>query len=225
MIRSVRVLITVICAATVLSEGLFVGYLWMTGRLTPQSLNDMRRLLAGEEPELDRSRAEAPEATPPSNDDVVRQRTDRVWSLHRRQEELVTIKDMITQRAERLKDLREDFDKKRAAFQQDLQRQSAELQSASAEQARGILKKLPPADAVQDLMALDLDKDVLLLKGMPDKDVARILQEFLKGPDDKQIERGKEIFEAISRGQPTRKIVDAGLQQFAPSQNASTASP
>lgn len=214
MIRTLLVVVSVVCVATVLSEGLIFGYLWMNGTLTASSVNDVRRLLAGEQPELKTSADEDPEATPPSNDDVVLERTDRVWSLLRRQTELDTIKAMVAERAEQVQNANTAFESRKTEYQQQMQNRAAALEAESAEQARGILKKLQPADAVANLMALDLERNVLLLKGMPEKDAARILQAFLAGEDVEQLERGKKIFDAISEGQPVRQVVDDGRKQL-----------
>ena len=79
---------------------------------------------------------------------------------------------------------------------------------------------MSPDDAVENLMQLDLEENIVLLKGMPEKQIAKILQEFLKGKDE-QLERGWQIFEAISRGEPSKKLIDAARQQL--TQGISTA--
>jgi hypothetical protein len=46
-----------------------------------------------------------------------------------------------------------------------------------------------------------------LLEGLPDKAVGKLIQEFDKG-DEEQRQRGYEIFEALSRGEPERQLLD-----------------
>jgi hypothetical protein len=74
------------------------------------------------------------------------------------------------------------------------------------------------SDAVEKLMQLKLEESVALLKGMPEKTIAKILQEFESDPaDPARIQRGHEIFEAISRGEPNSTLVRTAAEQFAPS--------
>ena len=104
-------------------------------------------------------------------------------------------------------------------FDEELARIDAELTSASAEQSRGILLALPAKEAVRQLMQLDLEADVILLKGMPEKSIAKILKEFSAtaappgtetGADRKEspAERGRRIFEALTRGEPLRSLLE-----------------
>jgi hypothetical protein len=67
-------------------------------------------------------------------------------------------------------------------------------------------------------MHLSLADDVVLMKGMPEKTVAKILKEFQATPptaadataDRKETpaERGRLIFEALSRGEPARTLLE-----------------
>lgn len=224
MIRNLILVFCVACVATVLTEVLGVAYLWTQGQLTPQTLADIRAVLAGEDLGASPVESEADEKTAPSTDDITRQRINRVWNLQRRQNELAVIKAMVFQQAGKVDTQRSEFEKQKQKFLADLKQQSRQLQSAATEQARGILAQLPPTDAVQNLMALDLNRNIVLLKGMSDRVVAKLLKEFLNSGDAKVAERGQHIFEAISRGDPQRQLVENTLQQF-PAAGKKTVSP
>jgi hypothetical protein len=65
-------------------------------------------------------------------------------------------------------------------------------------------------------MQLSLDQDVVLMKGMPEKTIAKILKEFQTSGEpnivdgkDPAAERGRQIFEALSRGEPSRSLLEA----------------
>jgi hypothetical protein len=215
MMRTLLTIFCVICVATVLTEALGLGYLVLNGQLNPDSVAEIRVALSGGVRQTATDDvAEDQRRTRPSSDNVMSKRVERVWDLDRRQRELALIKNTVSSQAAKVATAQQNFQKKRGMFLNELQTISGELDASSAEQARGILAKLAPADAVQNLMALGLEENILLLKGMPDQAVATLLEQFRKSNDSKLIERGEKIFEAISRGEPKRKTVDAGAGRF-----------
>jgi Mg/Co/Ni transporter MgtE len=129
---------------------------------------------------------------------------------------------MADAKREELESLQKQIRARRKEFEDELARIEAEITSTSTEQARGVLLALPPKDAVQQLLQLSLDQDVVLLKGMPEKTIAKILKEFQTttatlaeaSGDRKEAppERGRKIFEALSRGEPSRSLVEKQRQ-------------
>jgi flagellar motility protein MotE (MotC chaperone) len=215
MMRTLLTIFSVICVATVLTEALGLAYLTLNGQLNPDSVSEIRLVLAGGV-RSGKDEADERRATPPSSDDVMNDRVERVWDLFRRQQELAAIKNTVSTQASKVARSQQEFQKKRESFLAELQTISGELDSSSAEQSRGILTKLPPADAVQNLMALGLDQNVLLLKGMPDQTVATLLEQFRKSTDPKTVERGEKIFAAITQGEPKRTVVTTGAGKLQP---------
>jgi hypothetical protein len=71
-------------------------------------------------------------------------------------------------------------------------------------------------------MQLPLDEDIVLMKGMPEKMIAKILKEFqatlITSSDasgerkETPAERGRKIFEALSRGEPSRSLLEQQRQ-------------
>ena len=49
---------------------------------------------------------------------------------------------------------------------------------------------------------------------MPEKSIAKILQEFLNSKEKKHVERGNQIFAAIVRGEPSRTVLEGAKKQF-----------
>jgi len=71
-------------------------------------------------------------------------------------------------------------------------------------------------------MQLSLEQNVVLMKGMPEKTIAKILKEFQSTPPpqadaglqrkETPPERGRMIFEALSRGEPSRTLLEQQRQ-------------
>jgi len=208
-----RSLLTVLCVfsvATLLSEGLGVAFLWYRGQLTGETLKEIRLVLSGEDQSAFGDVDEL-ENDQPSVDDVVRDRSLRILGLISRENELSILRTMVDAKATSLSKQQEEFDRKAEEFDKRLEQLNADINSKAAKSSRGILLALPAADAVGNLMTLELPQNIVLLKGMPDKSVAKILREFFRVDETKYpgaAKRGYEIFKGISDGEPLKKLID-----------------
>ena len=215
MIRSLVLVFSVFCIATLLSEGLALGYLWYGGHLNAEVVKDLRLVLTGQTEEVFKD-VEIAAPVLPSSDDVTRARSMRILDLSAREEELSVLKAMITQKTAELLAQRTAFEKKKDEFNEQLKLVTEQMNAESAEQTRGILTAMSSAEAVENLMQLPLNQSVTLLKGMPEKTIAKILQEFAADPaDPARVQRGHEILEAISRGEPNSTVVRTAAEQLA----------
>jgi hypothetical protein len=214
-----RPLLTVLCVfsvATLLSEGLGVAFLWYRGQLTSETLREIRLVLSGEDQGAFGD-ADNQERDQPSVDDVVRDRSLRILGLISRENELSILRSMVDAKAANLSKRQEDFDRKAHEFDKRLEQLNADINSKAAKRSRGILVALPTADAVGNLMTLELQQDIVLLKGMPDKSVAKILREFFRVDETKYpgaAKRGYEIFKGISDGEPLKNLLDETNEQL-----------
>lgn len=213
MMRSILVVFCVFCVATLISEALGLVVLWSRGQLTAETIKDIRDVLTGQDQDQF-SDSEESEKLELSNEVVARERAFGILSLTSRETELNILEAMVNTRAETLIQEQKVFEAKKKAFEEQLQSTKQEITSAAAEQARGVLLKLSEADAVDSLMQLTLDENVVLIKEMPAKDIARILGEFFAGANDEQIERGHQIFQAISAGEPLRTVTEQGISSL-----------
>ena len=216
------IMIGCLCSTIVAAEltGLFL--LWRHGMISSHHLQEIKLVLtnrtASDEPE------EEIEQKPqfPSAQEVAQARAVKVLNFDKRESELTTLKGMADAKREDLETLQKQIRSLRKAFEDELARIEASITSTGAEQARGVLLALPAKDAVQQLMQLSIDQDVVLMKGMPEKLIARILKEFqatLPLPPDANgerkeppAERGRMIFEALSRGEPSRALLEQQRQ-------------
>jgi hypothetical protein len=236
MIRKLWIVLSVCCVAALLSEALGLGVLWSQGLLSVRRLREMRDLLGPQEKEVVAVEGEPPLALP-SSQDVLRERSLRVLSLGSLETEVGLLKSMIENERNGLIAQRADFQKEKAAFNTQLQQLSEKNVVEAREQSRSVLLALPPADAVERLMQLSVDEDVLLMREMPEAKIALLLKEFAAAPEGgdaattardapARVLRAKEIFARISKGEPRESIIRSALNnlQQAESDRPSTAS-
>jgi len=212
MIRSLIVVICIFCVATILSELVGLGFLWQRGQLTSETIAEFRVLLSGQYADLSESEQDE-ETYYPSIGDIVKQRSISVMDFNNREKELKSLKSLVDESAMNFSKQQAELERKKTEFDKRLAMLDEQIVSEGAEQARGVLVKLTPSDAVLYLMELELQENIVLLKGMPEKKIAESLEQFLKG-DQKQVKRGNEIFEALNRGEPKKSLIDQTQNQL-----------
>jgi flagellar motility protein MotE (MotC chaperone) len=206
--RTLGALIGLISFATLLAEGVAVGILALRGQLSSDSVKVIGAALSGETPQ-----AVAPVPPPkppeiPSAEEVETARTMQTLKLNARADELRLLKDLITTEAEKVKQDRAAYDKARKEFEERLETLRAQAMSEATEQTRSVVKAMPPREAVAYLLTLAEPDTVRIMKGLPERSVAKILQEFAAGADEER-QRGEKVFEALSSGMPEAGAVDA----------------
>ncbi len=211
MIRLVSTILCVCCVAIVLSEALGLALLWYRGKLTAGTIHDIRLVLAGQK--LDESSATEPDAEtiPPSNEDVLKERTDRTFGLSNREEQLEALRAMIDGHRKSLLEDQRKFEESKKNFQSRLEQYKADITNESVSRAQAILLAMPETDAVDHLMELDLVDAISLFSEMPEKKAAKLLEQFFVEGHPKANERkarGHEILRAISQGQPLKTLVE-----------------
>ncbi len=225
MMRTLWIVLSACCVAIVLSELLGLGALWSQGLLTARRIRDMRDLFGPQEKETVAASGAA-EPNLPSVQEVLRERSMRVFSLSALETEVGLLKNMVENERTGLSAQSAEFEKQKEDFKKRLLQLSDENAVAAREQARGVLQALPPAEAVDRLMQLSVEEDVLLLREMPEATIAQLLQEFApadagdqqsgtaaKAPQPRAV-RAKEIFERITRGEPRQSIIRNALEKI-----------
>ena len=203
--RSLIMIVSCFCVATVCSEVCGLALLWSRGDLTAHTLREMTSVLNGDETEDSKQREDkaAPQA---SLEEVINARARMSAEYNAKESELAVLKGMMMEGMTRLTSQQEEFERRKKAFDKELELLEKQVVAQSTEQARGVLLALPPKDAVEKLMQLSVDQNVVLLKGMPEKSIAKILKEFKNG--EKETERGKKIFEALNQGAAIRELLE-----------------
>lgn len=212
MVRSALIVLSTLCVVGVLTQMAGLTYLWSQGYLTPDTWQDVETAVFGEE-ETSAEEEEEVFQPQPTLRDLMSERIKGFLELSSRETELSAIKDNLTSEADLLLANQDAFEKKREGFQAQLKQLDASSTSAAIEQARGVLAAMQPADAVLQLTQVDADIAITILRGMPEKTIAKILQEFQNGGIPEQMERGRQIFQAISRGGQKKDLIDKELDQ------------
>jgi flagellar motility protein MotE (MotC chaperone) len=227
------IIIGCVCATVVVSETTALCVLWQRGMISAHHLREIQLILTNRT--VDDKDDEEKDRTPEflSARQLTQARAVKMLNFDKRESELVTLKEMADSKREDLEVQQKRFLAQRQAFEDELAKIEASLAATSTEQARGVLLALPPKDAVRQLMQLTLDENVIILKGMQEKSVAKILKEFQAtaapsgadfGNDRKETpaERGCRIFEALSRGEPTRSLLEQTRKNVEPAAAEST---
>jgi flagellar motility protein MotE (MotC chaperone) len=203
MWRTIALLIGLFSFATVLAEGVTLGYLAYDGRISSEAfkaaLSDKSR---------ENQAAAAPAAQPPTAEEAETTRTLQTLELNARADNLRLLKDLVTKEADRLSKDQAAYEKSRTEFETRLAEVRTRAVDEATEQARLVVKSLAPKDAIIYLLALEEEDALRLVKGLPERTVAKILQEFAAGTDEEQ-QRGRKLFEAIAAAQPEAKLTDA----------------
>jgi hypothetical protein len=229
MIRTLWIVISVACVAATMSLVMGAAILWSRGLLTARQFREIREVFEPQEKEAVALDAEA-QPIMPSAQDVLRERSLRVLSLSSLETEVGLLKGMLDIERTSLSTQNAAFQQQKAAFKSQLQQLSEETAVTAREQARGVLLALPPGEAVDRLMQLTVNEDVLLLREMPENKIALLLKEFGTSPEgesanvasrpvNERRQRAQEIFKSINNGEPRNSIIRsalANLQQGEP---------
>lgn len=223
MFRSLFVILGVFCGTLVLAQLIALGLMWSRGYLTAHTIREIRLLMAGGD-EGFREQEENRQAAARSQQEIQEKRMLRILDLQTRENELSYLKVMAEDANKLLSQKREEFDKVKTDFRNeldDLQKKSA---AAGVEQARAVLLASPIDDAVNRLMAVKLEEAVELVRGMPEKSIAKILQGFRgeTSRDREKVDRGTKIFQAINRGGPVRELAEQTLDRLGPDDQRSS---
>lgn len=225
MLKYLGIIIGCVCVTVVLSEGVVGLILWSRGTLSSEQIREIRLILTqGVIDDGDDVDTPKPSQSP-TLQDVADARAMKVMNYDKRESELTTLKDAADQKRNELDQLQSQFRSQRKAFDDELAKLDESIGSTATEQARGVLLALHPKDAVRQLMNLTLEEDVVLLGGMPEKSIAKILKEF--GPvtpttgsgipgeqGESRGERGRRIFEALTRGEPRKSLVEQARKEL-----------
>ncbi len=206
MMRTIVTVLGVVCAATLVTEGLALGLLWYRGQLNAESVAEITAILSGEEP--GGTALADDEAPPPSTEEVANAIARERLELDTRDDEFRVLMKLVEDERRQLDEDLAVLESSKKKFEERLAELEKTLTSEGVDQARRILKAQRAEDAVAQLAPLEFEEAVILLRGLPDKTIAAILQQFAASNDEQQRRRGLEIFEALSRGEPKRSVVD-----------------
>jgi flagellar motility protein MotE (MotC chaperone) len=208
MLKAGTIVFAVFCVAAVVSEVAGLGLLWYRGQLTKRTVREIEVILTGSDVFGLGEEAETQEQKHRSMDEIDKDRTLAIMELRNRNSLAETLMDEVLKIRDKLAEDQEILKKDRETFREEINRVNEKLNNESAELARGVLLASSPKEAVNRLLDLTVEDDVILLRQMPEESVAQILKAW-KGT--KEDERAKFIFEALNRGEPAKSVVDNQL--------------
>jgi hypothetical protein len=214
MLRALVAIVGIFSTVALLAEGAVVAWLWTQGTLNPTTVREIRLALAGQtatDPDADIDPSQSAQT---SQDEIREARVIRVLDLEARENELSLLKRLTSETANQLISDRRALDEMKEQFQTELERLRERTESEATEQTRTILLASPPEESVRRLMGLTATEGVELLRGLPEKSIARILIAFQADPQ--TVARGQEIFEGLYRGDPTRTAIQDVLDELLP---------
>lgn len=213
--KSIALVFACFCVALCAVTGFGLFYLWSNGLLSPEKISDVRQMLSKGEASDPKS---LPDVDPPipSLEEVIEARARLSAEHQSRDRELSSMKALNHTWSLRLQTERQAFDTQQQAFEKRLQELDEKLTSEATEQSRAVLSAMAPKNAMEHLMSLSLEDDVVLLKGLSEKNISKILKEFKieaqPAEAGSRAERGAKIFEALARGNPQRALLDQESQ-------------
>jgi len=215
MFRLLGMVIAIFCTATVLTGFVALAVVWGQGNLTRESGENIIAILKGEPITVDEESLEKQQEMP-SYDDIVKARAAKILSISARESELAIFQQAIEDQVKFITSKRGELEANRKTFRDELKQEREKIASEAVVQARGILLKMEPESAVEKLLTLDVTDAVVLLKGMPEKDAARVLDQFrqrINGNDPiTRTKKAEEIYKAIYKGSPLIEPVEKSLQ-------------
>lgn len=215
MLRILGTVIAIFSTATLLTLSLVLAYTWGQGNLTDESGKEILAILKGEPRPSELNREDEPEQMA-SFQQLEKQRVERILGISARESELSVLKQAIDDQTRFVLNERRQLEQLKKAFREELQSERDNLIAEATAQARGILLKMDPESAVEKLLSLPTGDAVILIKGMPEKEAAKILDQFrqrIAGKDpNMRVEKAEEIYKAIYRGDPLIQPVENARQ-------------
>lgn len=214
MIRTLFMLFTVFCTAVLLTQVGAVAVMWQQGFFQSDRWTDLQLAWRGDTFSKPIPPAEVKASETPSAQEIREQRVIRILQLETRERELSVLKEAAAGAANQLIVDRQTFEELKEKFRKELDELREKAVSEAIEQARGVLLASPPTVSAERLTEVPLEDAVILMRGMPEKQIAKILQEMNGIPD--RAERSKQIFDALRKGDPERPVISNASSQLDP---------
>ncbi len=207
--------------ATMIAELLIFGYCWSKWRLDHNKLMqivavaqgvDLVGLKAEPKPIQEEAAGEQP-----SYQQIVQARALRLRNVELREQSLKNGVDQLLAEQRVLTDDKARYQKQRQEYESQLAALLKGSESDGVEQTRGILAKLTPKQAKEQLLGMlkknEMDAVVMLLQDMGESSRAKILKEF-KTPE--EAEKLEEILHQIRLGMPQAALAKKAQEQAKP---------
>ena len=214
-------LFSAFCIATVLAQATILTMSATKGNINGTTLTKTIALLNGIDISGDQMRKQYDEwkkAPVPSYEDVVKQRAMEDRDLVLRSEIIQQSIQQMNAMRESLQRDEQDFDRRKDAFYELLDKEKAKVEDEGLAETKRILSELSPEQAKVQLQKMIEAKDstivVAIVKGMQPDKRKKILGEFTSTGEDDQL---YQIIKQIQEGEPTASLIDQARQGKSPS--------
>jgi flagellar motility protein MotE (MotC chaperone) len=212
MIRILGLTIAIFCTATLFTLAGATLWIGMQGHINREDLAEMKAIVMGTERPSQMKVVQEDETPRKAGfEEISRMRVLKIMELEKREQELDSLKQNIDLQVQAILVKRTELETLRDAMRKEIDTSEKKISAEATEQARGILLKMSPDAAVEKLMTLETPEAITLVKGMGEKDAAKILDKFRGGEAGA---KGNEIFAAISRGFPQMSAVNGAKNQM-----------
>ena len=208
-----------VCVATLIAQVMAVGYLWGSGKLDNDRLDQILLAARGEIQPL----AQPHEVTPqndvdqeqPSYEDREQTRQLQSRQLELREQALKGGLERIRFEQQNLTRDKERYNALQGAFDQRLEALRAKALSTGRENVRTIWENIKPKQAKEQILEMidkqEMNEVVTILVAMPIAKRAKIISEF-KTPD--ELEKLDEMLRLIRQGVPEVNLIDKTRSQI-----------
>ena len=209
------------CIATLLAQGIILGYLALSWQLDREKLVQMLAIAQGidlfaaqKEAQSDEEKVATEE---PSYQDWIERRATLFRDLELREQALDNAVAQLRVERAQLADDEGTFQRIREGFETQLASSRAEAEGEGIETLGSILESIKPTQAKDQILDMldneEMDKVVVLLNAMTASKRAKIIAEFKSEAEGKRV---SEILRRIGEGEPVASMAEETLGQLQP---------
>jgi len=206
--------------ATLIAQGVLLGYLLGTGRVTVAKLQAAMNPQVVAEEAVEEAETAAEEEMSWKNEQasleqIAMARAIKMRDLELREQALRHEQAALEEQRFRIGEEKQEFDRTRVAFRSELKKYQEAMQSTGEQNVRSIVETIKPKQAKQQILAMieqgHMAEVVELLEAMPTNRQAKIAAEF-KAPE--EAEKLGEILRMMREGKPESDLVETTEQEL-----------
>ncbi|TWT52991.1 hypothetical protein Pla22_06190 [Rubripirellula amarantea] len=212
MISKLSTAFAALCVATVITQMIVGGYLVGSGRLNSDNMTQVIALTNGIDitgQRLQQIMRASEDREQPDFDEILEARKLEGFDLEMRLQSQQSFRDELSTMLAELKNERDRFDNRVAAFRRELEEKREGIQKQGLRDVQRTLQSLDAVQAKEQLLIMyddeRVDDVVTIIQAMPTEKRKDIMAEF--ADKDEKIKLA-EILRRISEGQPTTSLID-----------------
>lgn len=221
MLRFLGALLAYFCIATVLAQGIMLGFLWSSGRTDANRLARAAAALQGIDLVAPTPKPggghDEPLVRTVSLGDIDQQRATRLRQLELREQSLLNGLKQIRFERDKLTEERDRFERVYDKFSEQLAKDKVDAVTRGSENARLLLESIKPKQAKELIMKMleaeEIEQVVIMFGAMPIAKRAKIAAEF---KSEEEAQKLDEIVRRIRQGLPDAAIIEDAQRQLQP---------